>query len=338
MILAGLGLLLSGGTAHAGPSETLTLPRDWYPESVAVGPDGAFYVGSWRQGAIARINPATLETKILVPPGANGLANTQGLLVDPKAGLLWACSGTMGFTTVPMRPSALKAFDLETGAAKGDFVMPDNGYCNDLAQDEAGDLYVTDSLHPRILRLQRGEASLSIWKEDPAFSTSGAFYLNGIAINRDHQVYVSMVASAPYLLRLDVEADGAAGPVRRIEADRPLRNADAIRVDGEGRVVIFESDAFGTDGDFGGAVTVATVSGERLTDLQTVLAGLNQPSSGVVLKGRVYVIESKYPILLRHKGDEGAIPTNVPFDLLSAPVPNRSENQAVSSAGSPRRR
>ena len=319
-LLGVLGLALSAGTAQAGQSTSLLLPPDWYPESVAVGPDGAFYVGSWRQGAIAKIDPATSEAKIFVPPGSNGLANTQGLLVDAKAKLLWVCSGTMGFTTVPMRPSALKSFDLETGAAKGDYLMPDSGYCNDVAQDEAGNIYVTDSLHPRIMRLRPGESALSVWKEDSAFSTGGEFHLNGIALDRRGRVYVSMVAAVPYLLRLDIMADGVAGSVHQIEADRLLKNADAIRVEGNDRIVIFESDAFGTDGDFGGAVSVATVSGNRLTHLRTVLAGLNQPSSGIVVAGRVYVVESKYPILLRHKGNEKAIPRDVPFDILSAPL------------------
>ncbi|MGH8081169.1 MAG: hypothetical protein ACREP7_11370, partial [Lysobacter sp.] len=46
---------LMATAAHAAPPRTLALPADWYPESVAVGADGSFYVGSWRQGAIARL-------------------------------------------------------------------------------------------------------------------------------------------------------------------------------------------------------------------------------------------------------------------------------------------
>ena len=33
------------GPALAAPSPAL--PPDWYPESVAVGPDGTMYAGSW---------------------------------------------------------------------------------------------------------------------------------------------------------------------------------------------------------------------------------------------------------------------------------------------------
>ncbi|MET0792020.1 MAG: hypothetical protein ABW061_10910, partial [Polyangiaceae bacterium] len=39
---------------RARAAELLPLPLDWYPESLAVSDQGVFYVGSWRQGAVAR--------------------------------------------------------------------------------------------------------------------------------------------------------------------------------------------------------------------------------------------------------------------------------------------
>src|SRR5262249_54523415 len=147
-----IGLLAVQATVMAAPP-TMPLPADWYPESIAVGPDGTFYVGSWRQGAVARIRPGTdTPPETLVRPGADGLANGQGLLVDAARGLLWICSGSSGFTTVPQTASALKSYDLATGAPRASHAMPDAGYCNDLAQDARGNLYVTDSFHPRVLR------------------------------------------------------------------------------------------------------------------------------------------------------------------------------------------
>ena len=41
--------------------------------------------------------------------------------------------------------------------------------------------------------------------------------------------------------------------------------------------------------------------------LQTLAAGLNDPSSGTVANGRVYFIESKYGLLFGHKDDEAGI-------------------------------
>jgi streptogramin lyase len=324
--LAALAALLCCAPAVAAPPPShtpavLPLPPDWYPESVAVGPDGAFYVGSWRQGAVAKLRPGAAEPEVLVPPGSNGLANGQGVLVDAAAGRLWVCSGSMGFTTVPMTPSALKAYDLATGAPRGSWPMPDRGYCNDLAQDGRGVLYVTDSLHPRVLRLTPGAAALEVWAEDPALGGGeGGYFLNGVAVTAEG-LYVSAVAAVPYILRIGLRSDGAADPVTRIPAPRVLKNVDAIRAVAPGRLVLFESNAFGTDGPYGSAVTLAQIEGDRIADLETVVGGLNDASSGVVAGGRVWFIESKYGLLLAHKGDDAAVPRGVPFDLQSRELP-----------------
>jgi streptogramin lyase len=204
--------------ALAAPT-VLPLPADWYPESLAAGPEGRLYVGSWRQGAIARVDPATAAVATLVPPGSNGLGNVQGVLVDAARGALWACSGNIGFTTVPVAASALKRFDLATGAPQASFPMPDAGYCNDLAQDARGNVYVTDSLHPRVLRIAPDGRALATWKEDPQLADRSVFgefkALNGIAIDGDG-VVVSVLAATAHLLRIPIAADGNAGAVARL--------------------------------------------------------------------------------------------------------------------------
>lgn len=321
--LAAIGLLALQAAVMAAPPSTRPLPADWYPESIATGPDGAFYVGSWRQGAVGRVRPgADASPEVLVKPGANGLANGQGVLVDAAGDLLWVCSGSTGFTTVPQTPSALKSYDLATGAPRASYPMPDAGYCNDLAQDARGTLYVTDSFHPRVLRLAPGAAALEVWKEDPLLGGGSAPYkgLNGIAVDGDRDVYVSLVAAASHLLHIGLGADGHAGEVRRIEAPRVLKNVDALRAWKPGHLVLFESNAFGS-GPYGGQVTAAKLDDGRMS-LATLVAGLNDPSSGVVANGRVYFIESKYGLLFQHKDDEAGIPRGVPFDLQSVPLPD----------------
>jgi len=306
-------------SAVAAPA-VLPLPSDWYPESVAVGADGSFYVGSWRQGAVARLRPGSTVPEVLVTPGSNGLANGQGVLVDARTRSLWVCSGSLGFATVPMTPSALKRYDLVTGAAQASYPMPDGGYCNDLVQDARGVVYVTDSAHPRILRLLPGSAALTLWKEDPLLSGPGPFPgLNGIAIDEGRQVYVSLVAAVPYLLRIPLGRHGEGGDVTRVEAPRELKNVDAIRSWKPGHLVLFESNAFGK-GPYGGLITAARIDGDRM-HLRSVAAGLNDPSSGVVVGRRVYFIESKYSLLLQHKDDDAAVPRGVPFDLQSRELP-----------------
>ena len=316
------GLTPASSASSVQVPELLPLPLDWYPESLAVSEQGVFYVGSWRQGAVARIKPGASKPEILIAPGSNGLANGQGMLLDSARRLLWVCSGSMGFTTVPTTPSALKSYDLESGAPRGSYAMPDQGYCNDVAQDKRGVLYVTDSLHPRLLRFDAALGELVIWKESPAFDTGDKYFLNGIAIDAQQRMVVSTVSAQRYLLRLAIDAHGEAGEVTRIAAPRTLKNADAIRSLGADRLLIFESNAFGHDGPYGGSVVVAQLTGERISSLTPVAGGLNDPSSGVVYGDRVYFIESKYGLLLAHPHDDAAIPRNVPFDVQSRPLPH----------------
>ena len=318
LLLAALTLACA---ARAAPV-VLPLPPDWYPESLAAGPDGSFYVGSWRQGAVARVRPADGRVDTLVAPGADGLGNAQGVLVDARRGALWVCSGNIGFTTVPVGESALLRFDLATGAPRARYPLPDAGYCNDLAEDDRGRLYVTDSLHPRILQWEDGATALTVWKEDDRLAdrpVMGAFRaLNGIAVDGS-SVVVSVIAAVPWLLRVPVGADGAPGQVERLQAPRTLRNVDAIRAWKPGRLVLFESNAFG-DGPCGGQVTLVRIEGDRLA-LRTIVRGLNDPSSGLVAGGRAWFIESKYALLTHRRPEDGPVPAGVPFDLQSVPLP-----------------
>jgi hypothetical protein len=63
--------------------------------------------------------PHRLVSGIASPPGANGLATAQGLLVDATRGALWVCK--MGYTTVAQAPSALKRYALASGAAEASY-------------------------------------------------------------------------------------------------------------------------------------------------------------------------------------------------------------------------
>ncbi|SMC16150.1 hypothetical protein SAMN02745857_00110 [Andreprevotia lacus DSM 23236] len=299
----------------------LPLPEDWYPESVAAASDGTLYVGSWRQGAVARLRPGSDTPEILVPPGSNGLANAQGVLVDETGHSLWVCSGNMGFTTVPQTPSALKRYDLASGKPLASYPLPDNGYCNDLAQDSAGNLYVSDSKNPRILRLGKGADELTIWWHDAAYPAGKeGFYLNGITLEDDRTLYFSAVTAEAALWRLSIKADGQPGPLDKIAVDRALKNADAIRSAGPKRLVVFESNAFGNDGPYGGQISSVRINGTQASTT-TLVAGLNDPSSGAMVGNRIAFIESKYGLLIQRTLAKQTVPLHVPFDVQYVPLP-----------------
>jgi sugar lactone lactonase YvrE len=305
------------------------LPEDFYPESIAVTHEGNFYIGSWRQGSIARLKAGEEKANIFVPAGSNGLSNTQGVLVDEKRGLLWACSGDLGYASVPKTPSALKSFDLSTGATRRSYALPGGGYCNDLAMAGDGRLYVTDSKRPRVLVLENPQGRLKPWATDPDFCFGpNGFCLNGIAIDPGRAVYVSAVNATDKLFRVPFKANDEPGRIETVRFPRPLKNADAIRFLNHRQLLIFESNAFAKNDPLDGSISLAKFHDDGTASLDPFVNGLAAPSSGIVYQGRVYFIQSKYTILLRYPADDTRkVPSGVPFAVESVALPGVATDQ-----------
>jgi hypothetical protein len=95
----------------------------------------------------------------------------MGVLADEKSGMLWVCSNDVSALGVPgpgsEKGSALKGFDLKTGAGKVSVKFPGtHTFCNDMAVGDDGAVYVTNSFAPQILRLRPGAHELEIWHTD----------------------------------------------------------------------------------------------------------------------------------------------------------------------------
>src|ERR1700747_1030594 len=105
-----------------------------FPERITSKSDGTLYVGRLGDGGIGRINPHTHGNTIFVQPRALG---------SPATG-----SDT---------GSALKAFDLRTGIGKRSVSLPGaHAFCNDIAVDTKGSIFVTDRAKPIILKISPG--------------------------------------------------------------------------------------------------------------------------------------------------------------------------------------
>src|SRR6266404_5610408 len=58
--------------------------------------------------------------------------------------------------------------DLPTGAAKRNVPLPGpNAFCNDIAVDASGAVYVTDSAGPNVLRLPAGASTFEVFASNP---------------------------------------------------------------------------------------------------------------------------------------------------------------------------
>ena len=145
-----------------------------FPESLTSTIDGTLFIGRLGDGGIVRANSRTGEVSALVVPGASGSRSITGVFADEASNTLWACSNdlsALGGTSIGGdHGSALKGFDLRTGASKRSVPLPGpQAFCNDIAIDARGAVYVTDSAAPNVLRLPSDGTTFEVFASDPQF-------------------------------------------------------------------------------------------------------------------------------------------------------------------------
>src|SRR5579863_2120095 len=243
VLIVGLGF---SGWATPPQLDSIPIPgTKAFPESITSKSDGTLYVGRIGDGGIVRINPSTHENTIFVQPGALGSRSILGVFADDASNTLWACSNDLSALGAPATGSdtgsALKAFDLRTGIGKRSVSLPGtHAFCNDIAVDAKGSIYVTDSANPTILKLAPGTTSFEVFARDPAFSPpqSDSAGLDGIAFGSDGNLYVTTYAAGG-LFRVEVRA-GRAGRITALSGDHQLRLPDALRRLGENSFLLVE--------------------------------------------------------------------------------------------------
>lgn len=233
MAVAVLWSALSVQAAIAQP-QSIALPGlRAFPESLTSTADGTLFIGRLGDGGIVRANARTGKAVVFVDPGASESRSILGVFADDAANTLWACSNDLSALGGPSSSgesvSALKAFDLKTGAPKQSVRLPGaHAFCNDIAVDPTGALYVTDSAGPNILRLPVRASTFEIFASSPRFSPpQGGIGLDGIAFGRDGHLYVTTY-TAGELFRVEIKR-GKAGPVTTLHSTRRLVRPDALR-------------------------------------------------------------------------------------------------------------
>ncbi len=308
ILLAAMALLTgtAGAASAAAPLPDIVMDgSNLYPESMSSSPDGTVYIGSMK-GIVFRAKPgAKKATPWIKPTAANGILTLLGVLVDAPTHTLWLCSSPGALRSPPVTGTAsLMAFDLRTGRQRGHYPFPaPASVCNDISVAPNGDVYASDTPNGRILRLAKGERSLTVFADDPrlkgidglVFGGNGVLYLNNVSRNQ--------------LMIIDIRPDGTAGALTEMTLSQPVAGPDGFRFIGGNRFLLAEGNA--------GRVDLVTISGVH-ADIHVLREGLQSPPAVTLVGNTVYALEGKILYLINPalKGKDPG-----PFKAYAVPLP-----------------
>ena len=195
------------------------------PESMAAGPDGTLYVGSASTPYVYTVKKGTTTATPFIDASAAGPGTFFfGVLADAATNTLWTCQLTPVAGVTPVRRStALRGFDLKSGAPKLSWTLPgDNSTCNDFTVGPDKALYITDTANQKIYRLAPGAQVPQLYLDhrtllgiDGIAFLDGTLYVNNVFFNK--------------LYRVPVGADGKPGTPVDIWMDAPVHGPDGMR-------------------------------------------------------------------------------------------------------------
>jgi sugar lactone lactonase YvrE len=235
------------------------------PESLTVAPGGLLIVGSASTPFVYKVRAGATTAEKFIDASAEGPGTFfLGMLADAATNTLWTCQLTpVPNTTPPQRHSALRGFDIATGAQKLRWELPgDVSVCNDFAIGPDKALYITDTGNAKIFRLAAGASTAELFLEDRASlaGIDGITFLNGT-------LYANNVRTSK-VYRVPVNA-GKAAPAVEIVLDQPIKGPDGMRA-ANGKLLVAENGA--------GKISAITITGEKGT-VTVLKEGLNTPTA-----------------------------------------------------------
>lgn len=237
--LAPLPTLADGNHAEGGLSVVASFNPllGQLPESVAADADGNFYLSM--SNTIQKLTPdgqLSLFSQLPTLPGTFAL----GVKFGPD-GALYAGSG--GFD--PGQDASYVFRISADGVATPLAHLDPSGFPNDLAFDDAGNVYVTDPFLGKIWKITP-QGVASDWLVDPLLDGNPSnpallvhpFGADGIAFDRNKKnLYVGNLDAGSIVL-IPVNKDGSAGVPQTWLVDARLKACDGIAFDVEGNLYV----------------------------------------------------------------------------------------------------
>jgi sugar lactone lactonase YvrE len=257
--------LLTGLAQAASAAEILIVDVQSQPESLTIAPGGILFVGSASTPFVYKVRPGSTTAEKFVDASAEGPGTFFfGMLADAATNTLWTCQLTPVPGTTPVqRHTALRGFDLTTGAQKLRWNLPgDNSTCNDFSVGPDKALYITDTANGKIYRLPAGASTAELYLEhrtlmgvDGITFLNGTLYVNNVFFNK--------------LYRIPVDAAGKPGQPVDIWMDQPVKGPDGMRAV-NGKLLVAENGS--------GKISVITINGDKAS-VTVIKEGLKTPTA-----------------------------------------------------------
>lgn len=207
------------------------------PESIAADGSGNLYVSMGNQ--VARLDAShNLTTLATLPVPAGAFAT----------GVKLAPNGRLFVATGAFDPALDASYVFSVGRSSGNVgVVADldpDGFPNDLAFDDAGATFLTDSALGVIWKITPN-GTASIWLSDPLLQGNLEapvfglpFGANGITFDRQKRTLYVSNSDLGAILEIDVRRNGTPGDVEILAADPRLVGADGIALDRSGTLFV----------------------------------------------------------------------------------------------------
>ncbi len=258
-------LMVIGLSQAISAAEIVIADSKSQPESLTIAPGGVLIVGSASTPFVYKVRPGSTTAEKFVDASAEGDGTFFfGMLADASTNTLWTCQLTPVPGTTPVkRHTALRSFDLSTGAQKIRWNLPgDNSTCNDFAIGPDKALYISDTANSKIYKLPAGASTADLFLEDRAlYGIDGITFLDGT-------LYVNNVFSNN-LYRIPVDAAGKPGQPVDIWMDQPVKGPDGMRA-ANGKLLVAQNGS--------GKISVITVNGDKAS-VAVIKQGLITPTA-----------------------------------------------------------
>lgn len=268
---------------------------DLFPEGIACDErDKTLYVSSVLKAKVVRIQPGGAIDDF-VKSRQDSLYGTLGMKVDTRRNLLWVASAGSPADPATDGKSGLFAFDLATGKTIHKLLVTGAGprLLNDLAIDNAGRVYLTDTETGAVMRTADDFSSLSEFI--PAGTFPGA---NGITFSADGK-YLYVAAAGRGIAVVEI-ANGKIATITAPE-DAFVGGIDGLYFHGGSLIVV--QNGVGLPRIL--RYTLASPYRIKSVELLESGGGLeNIPTTAALCRGRMFYMANTQ---MDHVNDKGAV-------------------------------